>query len=79
MRGRGTAVLSSFAVASFRYAAAAPALTLANPASAYCEQRGGRVEIVAAANGAEHGICVLKDGTRIDEWAYFRNGHRTTH
>ena len=74
----GAAVLSSFAVAPLWFATAGLAVTLANPASLYCEQRGGRVEIVAASNGAEHGICVLQDGTRIDEWAYFRNGHRTT-
>ena len=57
---------------------ATQALALANPASVFCAQRGGSVEIGHAPNGAETGTCVLRDGTRIDEWAYFRNNHRTT-
>ena len=60
-------------------AAASPALALGNPASLYCGSRGGKVEIVAGVNGGERGTCVLPDGTRIDEWVYFRNNHRTSH
>jgi hypothetical protein len=45
---------------------------LANPASVFCEQQGGTVEIVTDAGGNEAGICVLADGTRIDEWDYYR-------
>lgn len=44
---------------------------VANPASVYCEEQGGRVEIVADDDG-ETGVCVLPDGTRIDEWELFR-------
>lgn len=44
---------------------------IANPASVYCEQQGGRVEIVDTPQG-QQGICVLADGTRCDEWAFFR-------
>lgn len=44
---------------------------LPNPASVYCEQHGGRVEIVDTPAG-QQGICVLADGTRCDEWAFFR-------
>jgi len=43
-----------------------------NPASAYCEEQGGTVEIERDATGAEQGICVLPDGTRVDEWEYYR-------
>ena len=50
---------------------------LANPASVYCESRGGRVEIVTNANG-QQGICVLPDGTRVDEWDLWRADHPTT-
>lgn len=60
-------------------AAASPSLALGNPAAAYCESRGGRVETVVAINGGARGICVLPDGVRIDQWVYFRNTHRTTH
>src|SRR3989338_1561990 len=44
---------------------------LPNPASVFCEEQGGKVEIVNEAGG-QRGICVLADGTRCDEWAYFR-------
>jgi putative hemolysin len=45
---------------------------LANPASEYCVERGGRVEIRADADGAEQGFCVFPDGSECEEWAYFR-------
>lgn len=44
---------------------------LPNPASVYCEEQGGRMEVVETPAG-QQGICVLADGTRCDEWAYFR-------
>ena len=53
----------------------APALpvapAIANPASVYCVQQGGRIEIVRGPKG-ETGICVLPDGRRIEEWKFFR-------
>jgi putative hemolysin len=44
---------------------------LANPASVHCEQRGGRLELVDEAAG-QVGYCVLPDGRRVEEWAFFR-------
>lgn len=44
---------------------------IANPASQYCVDQGGTVEIVTESDG-EVGYCNLPDGTRIDEWEYFR-------
>ena len=55
-------------------AAAEPALP--NPASALCAQNGATVTIETAPNGSQHGVCVFPNGSRIDEWAYFRNKHR---
>lgn len=42
-----------------------------NPASVYCEEQGGTVEIVDEPAG-QVGYCNLPDGTRIDEWEYYR-------
>jgi uncharacterized protein len=42
-----------------------------NPASVYCEKSGGKVDFVTTANGTA-GYCMLPDGTRIEEWEYFR-------
>jgi putative hemolysin len=50
---------------------------LANPASVYCVEQGGTVEIVSEADG-EVGYCNLPDGTRIEEWEYFRSQNPTT-
>ena len=46
--------------------------TMANPASVYCEQQSGTLEIVTDASGWQSGICHLVDGTTCDEWAYFK-------
>jgi putative hemolysin len=46
---------------------------LANPASVYCEQNGGKVEMRTDASGSQAGICVFPDGSECDEWAYYRD------
>jgi len=43
-----------------------------NPASVYCEQNGGKLELRQDASGGVAGICVFPDGSECDEWAYFR-------
>ncbi|MEY3035120.1 MAG: hypothetical protein RLZ86_1742 [Actinomycetota bacterium] len=43
---------------------------VANPASQFCAQQGGTVEIVEE-GGGQVGYCNLPDGTRIDEWEYY--------
>lgn len=45
---------------------------IANPASQFCVEQGGEVEIVDEDDG-QVGICVLPDGTRVDEWEYYRD------
>jgi len=44
-----------------------------NPASVYCEDNGGVVEIRTGADGGQVGICVFPDGSECDEWAFFRD------
>jgi len=44
---------------------------IANPASLFCEEQGGTVELINEPTGVR-GDCVLEDGTRCDEWAYYR-------
>lgn len=46
--------------------------SMANPASAYCEQQGGRVEIRTAADGGQVGYCIFPDGSECEEWAFYR-------
>jgi putative hemolysin len=50
---------------------------LANPASVFCIEQGGEVEIVEE-DGGQVGYCILPDGTRVEEWQYFRENSPTT-
>jgi putative hemolysin len=46
-------------------------LNLANPASKYCVDQGGRLEIREDALG-ETGYCIFEDGSECEEWAFYR-------
>lgn len=50
---------------------------IANPASVYCVEQGGTVDIVDEAGG-QVGYCNLPDGTRVEEWEYFEAQTGTT-
>jgi len=45
---------------------------LPNPASVYCEEQGGRVEIRTAADGGQYGMCIFADGSECLDWAFYR-------
>jgi putative hemolysin len=45
---------------------------MANPASVYCEENGGRLEFRQDAAGGVSGVCVFPDGSSCEEWSYFR-------
>jgi putative hemolysin len=45
---------------------------LPNPASVNCVDKGGKLEIITDANGAQFGICKLADGNVCEEWDYFK-------
>ena len=49
--------------------------SLANPASTFCINHGGKLEIANEPDG-QTGFCVLANGSRAEEWNYFRaNGN----
>jgi hypothetical protein len=50
-----------------------PQVGLANPASVYCVQQGGRVEIRRDQTG-ETGYCRLPNGKLVEEQAFFGAG-----
>lgn len=51
------------------------AVGMANPASVYCEQVGGKLEIVNSGQG-QIGYCTLPSGEKVEEWALYRqNNH----
>jgi len=47
---------------------------VANPASQYCIDQGGTLEIVDEAGG-QVGYCNLPDGSRVEEWEFYRSAN----
>jgi len=45
---------------------------LPNPASVFCEENGGKSEIVTAKDGSQSGKCIFEDDSYCDEWAFYR-------
>jgi putative hemolysin len=43
---------------------------IANPASVYCEDNGGRLDIRTNEEG-QYGVCI-KEGAECEEWAFYR-------
>ena len=48
-----------------------PSVGIPNPASKYCADQGGKLEI-RDETGGQVGYCVFSDGSECEEWAYFR-------
>ncbi len=51
------------------------AVGMANPASRYCVEKGGRLVVQEDAAGNQVGMCHLPDGSVIEEWTLFRRDH----
>ncbi|WP_322490119.1 DUF333 domain-containing protein [Chloroflexus sp.] len=51
---------------------ATPVAGLANPASTYCIEQGGQLEIQST-EGGQIGVCRFSDETVCEEWAFFRS------
>lgn len=47
-------------------------VAMANPASAFCLDHGGKLETQGDIGSAQSSYCVLEDGTKCEEWQYFR-------
>ncbi|QEY24138.1 putative hemolysin [Neisseria animalis] len=57
-------------------ASSAPAAGVANPASVFCIEQGGKSETRKDVKMNEYGVCILPDGRVLDEWDYFREYKR---
>ncbi len=53
-----------------------PKIGMANPASTYCVEKGGKLSIRKAPDGGEIGYCTLPSGQEIEEWEFFRNAQK---
>ena len=52
----------------------APTKASANSASQFCVDKGGKSVTVKSSKG-NYGICMLKDGTAVEEWEYYRQNN----
>lgn len=46
-----------------------------NPAAVYCVQQDGKLDTVSE-NAQRVTYCVLPDGTRTEQWDYYRKNHQ---
>jgi putative hemolysin len=46
---------------------------LPNPASVYCLEQNGKLEIRKDKDENEYGVCIFTDGSKCEKWAFFRN------
>jgi putative hemolysin len=74
MRIKGISSILLFVVLSWLVGctAAPTPVMLANPASVYCDEQGGKLEIRTDADGGQYGVCIFEDGSECEEWAFFR-------
>lgn len=54
-------------------ACSAEKANIPNPASVFCEENGGTVDIRTNEDGSQVGYCLFEDGSECEEWAYYRN------
>lgn len=52
--------------------ASASAPTLTNPASVFCEQNQGILDIRTDVRGNQIGYCIFMDRTECEEWSYYQ-------
>lgn len=45
-------------------------IMISNPASTYCQNEGGRVDVRTNSDGSQTGYCVFSDNSECDEWAF---------
>lgn len=67
--------IAALSLASCTSTAPSETAKLANPASVYCTEQGGKVEMRKGASG-ETGYCHLPDGRVVEEWEFYRSQNK---
>ena len=70
-------LLSACSTANQPEAPKPPVVCIANPASVYCDEKGGTRIIVKEAAG-ERADCKLPTGEILDEWDLWRRDHQSS-
>lgn len=72
MKKFATLATTAVALTACAQTATEPLVGMANPASVFCEQQGGKSVIRKNQDGSEYGVCVFPNGKEVEEWEYFR-------
>jgi putative hemolysin len=59
-------------------ASTTPSTSIANPASTYCINQGGTLQIKTGPAG-QYGMCTFSNGSQCEEWQFFRGQCSPTH
>jgi putative hemolysin len=71
---RKSILFISFLLVVILLSACKPTADMPNPASVYCEENDGTLEIrTDAETGGQVGYCIFPDGSECEEWAYYRD------
>lgn len=66
-------LITVFPVRSTTPAAVSPdPVGIANPASTHCIEQGYTLEMRTDEQGGQYGVCIFRDGSECEEWAFFR-------
>lgn len=65
-------VLGALIISGCGTATSEPTTSLANPASAHCEEQGYTLEMRTDTEGGTYGVCKFPDGSECEEWAFYR-------
>ncbi len=68
----GMVLVSTLTSVEASSAAVGVQVGMANPASVYCEENGGALEIKTDDGGGQYGVCKFSNGKECEEWAFFR-------
>ncbi|MBC7473429.1 MAG: DUF333 domain-containing protein [Candidatus Sericytochromatia bacterium] len=44
---------------------------IANPASQFCINNGGKLDIRTDSTGSQNGVCIFEDKSECDEWDFY--------
>ncbi|MFV9473365.1 DUF333 domain-containing protein [Advenella sp. RU8] len=66
-----------FGVLMLSACSSTPPLNMANPASIFCNQKGGKIIIKEGTNG-QYGVCQFPNGKEIEEWEFYRQHYQVT-
>lgn len=61
-------IVAAIVIGFFIFKPATNNSQIPNPASVYCEEQGGTLNIITQESGGQYGVCTFSDGSMCEEW-----------